>query len=272
MTGATRIAMSVVVVAAWALSANAAGPSSQPARDLTLDLGNDVSMKLVLIPAGRFVMGSPATGRGRDVNEAQREVTIAKPFYMGVHEVTVDQYARFVKDTGQRYEPPGFKQTGDHPAVDISWDTAQLFCAWLSKRTGKTVQLPTEAQWEYACRAGTKTRYSFGDRDADLGDYAWYSENTRDDPKSAKTHAVGQKKPNPWGLYDMHGSVWEWCMDRYMDPDPGGVRPGTCRVLRGGTWSLPGKYCRSACRTMGHPEERSSCICGIRVVVAAGAD
>ena len=94
--------------------------------------------------------------------------------------------------------------------VDVSWDDASAFCKWLSKKTGKTVVLPTEAQWEYACRAGSKTRFSFGDKDSDLGDYAWYSDNS-----GGMTHPVGQKKPNAWGLYDMHGNAWQWCSDSY---------------------------------------------------------
>src|ERR1035437_1060967 len=264
-------------------------PSTPPAKELTLDLGNKVTLKLVRIPAGKFLMGSPKDEKDRKDNEGlppdqgvngspQIEVTISHPFYLGVYVVTVDQYAQFVKDTGQKHDEPSFKQTGDHPVVNVSWDDAQAFCQWLSKKTGKTVGLPTETQWEYACRAGTKTRFSFGDKDTDLGDYAWYSANSLDKEKGARmTHSVGQKKPNAWGLYDMHGNVWEWCSDWYAESyaaadktDPTGPKKGMERVVRGGSWDGDPGRCRSATRT-GFPDGRYN-LNGFRVVVTAGVD
>ena len=244
-------------------------------KELTLDLGDKVALKLVPIPAGKFLMGSPKTEKDRGKDEFQHEVTISKPFYMGVHEVTVDQYARFVKGTGQRHETPGFKQTGDHPVVKVSWDDAQAFCKWLSKKTRKTAVLPTEAQWEYTCRAGTKTRFSFGDKDTDLSEYAWYEGNRVD---NQMTRPVGQKKPNAWGLYDMHGNIWEWCQDRYGDydkgaaTDPTGAGEGDLRVLRGGCWEYRPVNCRSANRYGFAPDYRPVCY-GFRVSgLAAGVD
>ena len=104
----------------------------------------------------------------------------------------------------------GFEQTDEHPVVNVSWNDALAFCRWLSKKEGKICRLPTEAEWEYACRAGSTTRYCFGDDASDLGEYAWYGANS-----DRKTHPVGTKKPNAWGLYDMHGNAWEWCADGY---------------------------------------------------------
>ena len=158
-------------------------------------------------------MGSPTPeqeNRPSFKEEVQHEVTISKPFYIGVTHVTVAQYAQFARDTKRKQNEAKFKQGGDHPAVQVSWDDAEAFCQWLSKKSGKTVALPTEAQWEYACRAGTQTRFCFGDKAAPLVDYSWYSVNS-----GGMTHPVAKKKPNAWGLYDMHGNAWHWCADYY---------------------------------------------------------
>jgi len=265
-----------------------AGGAAKP-KELVLDLGDKVTLKLVQIPAGKFLMGSPKDEKDREDDEGlppgkwvngnpQFEVSISKPFYLGVYEVTVAQYAQFVKDTGQKHDEPDFKQTGDHPVVNVSWEDARAFCVWLSKKTGKTVVLPTEAQWEYACRAGSKTRFSSGDKDDDLGDYAWYAGNSMDKDKGAKmTHAVGQKKANACGLYDMHGNAWEWCADFYGDytgagADPMGPKAGSLRVLRGGSWYGNSRDCRSAGRFWYDPDDRLDGY-GFRVaVVSAGVD
>ncbi|MCY2926365.1 MAG: formylglycine-generating enzyme family protein, partial [Planctomycetota bacterium] len=208
-------------------------PAGGPPKELTLDLGNKVTMKLVLIPAGKFMMGSPETEKDRQPDEGpQHEVTISKPFYMGVYEVTQAQYEAVMGTN-----PSAFKGS-ENPVEQVSWDDAVEFCKALSAKTGKAVRLPTEPQWEYACRAGTKTRFGFGDDDTDLRDYAWFSGHSL-----SKTHPVGEQEPNAWGLYDMHGNVWEWCSDYYADSyanakttDPQGPGSGTDRVLRGGGW------------------------------------
>jgi len=232
--------------------------------ELILDLGDRVTLKLVLIPAGKFLMGSPETESDRsDKKEVQHAVTISEPFYLGVTHVTIDQYAQFEKDTGKKRPVPRFKQTGDDPVVNVSWNDAQSFCMWLSKKTGETVDLPTEAQWEYACRAGTNTRFSFGEDDTDLDDYAWYARNSE-----KMTHPVGQKKPNAWGLYDMHGNVFDWCLDRYPAPDHyGPFAAGVLRLLRGGSYYSDPAACRSAFR--GYiVEDTPDMNVGFRVAVA----
>ncbi|MCY2930141.1 MAG: formylglycine-generating enzyme family protein [Planctomycetota bacterium] len=231
---------------------------------ITLELGKGVAMRLVLIPAGNFVMGSPGTEDDRLPNEGpQRVVTIIKPFYMGVFdEVTQDQY-----QTVMGNNPSAFKDA-KNPVEQVSWNDAVEFDKKLSAKTGKKVRLPTEAQWEYACRAGTKTRFGFGDKDADLGNYAWSSANS-----GGRTHPVGQKKPNAWGLYDMHGNVWEWCSDWFADSyanagtrDTQGVASGTLRVLRGGSWYGNPLFCRSARRNGNSPGSRHGSY-GFRVAV-----
>ena len=237
---------------------------------LTLDLGNGVKMKLVRIPAGRFVMGSPQTETGREGHEGpQHWVKISKPFYMGVAEVTQKEYAAVMGTN-----PSKFSGT-NRPVERVSWGDAVEFCRKLSEKTKRKVRLPTEAEWEYACRAGTKTAYSFGGDVGKLGHYAWHSGNS-----AKQTHGVGQKKPNAWGLYDMHGNVWEWCADWYGESyyrsspgtDPQGPGSGKDRVHRGGSWwHDPPWYCRSAFRNVRVPDTRF-CTLGFRVVLSAGVD
>jgi formylglycine-generating enzyme required for sulfatase activity len=240
---------------------------------------------------------------------------------MGVTHVTVDQFAAFVKDSGYMtnaekdgwspgieikdgkldfkvvdgcsWRNPSFDQKGDHPVVQVSWNDAKAFCDWLSKKSGKTVVLPTEAQWEYACRAGTKTAYPWGDNPDDGKGWAngadqrlkkkfpnapaeWTFFNW--DDGFVFTSPVGSFKANAFGLYDMNGNAWQWCQDRYGDygkgaaTDPTGPDTGSLRGLRGGSWGyLPG-LCRSALRYGSGPGYRSDCG-GFRVVVvAAGVD
>jgi formylglycine-generating enzyme required for sulfatase activity len=233
-------------------------------KTLTLDLRNSMTMKLVLIPAGKFLMGSPIREEGRGNDEGQHEVTISKPFYMGVYDVTQEQYEQVM---GQN--PSHFKGA-KNPVEMVSWDEAVEFCKKLSAKTGKTVQLPTEAQWEYACRAGSKTRFCFGNDDMDMGldEYGWYAGNS-----SNVTHPVGQKKPNAFGLYDMHGNVFQWCSDWYGAypaggvTDPTGPADGQARVFRGGSWSSNQQGCRSAFRGDNSPDTRLI-IYGFRVVAA----
>jgi formylglycine-generating enzyme required for sulfatase activity len=240
----------------------AASAAATPA-ELTLDLGGGVTMKMVLIRPGKFMMGSPDSEKGRGVHEGpQHEVTISKPFYMGVTEVTQEQYEAIMGKN-----PSGWKGA-TNPVENVSWDDVAQFCKKLSEKTRQAVRLPTEAEWEYACRAGTQTAFSFGDDPSALGDYAWWDGNS-----GKTTHPVGQKKPNAWGLYDMHGNVCEWCADWYGDypngavQDPQGPASGTYRVLRGGCLLTTPSVDRSALRVLDPPSERSG-IYGFRVVVS----
>ena len=164
--------------------------------------------------------------------------------------------------------PSGFKGAS-LPVETVSWDEAQEFCKKVSEKTGQTVRLPTEAEWEFACRAGTTTTYYTADAEADLGRAAWCGANS-----GGKTHPVGQKEPNAFGLHDMHGNVWEWCQDSYEQykpeaaVDPQAPPQGDARMLRGGSWDYFTRDCRSACRVAYHPRSQYYAI-GFRVVVVA---
>ncbi len=236
---------------------------------LAPDLGDGVTLEFVKIPAGSFMMGSPKDEEGRYGGEGPRHtVTISKPFYLGICEVTQEQYAAVMGRNPSRFKG------AERPVEGVSWNDAVGFCEVLSKKTGHEVRLPTEAEWEYACRAGTTTRFSFGDDSDDLGVYAWYCSNSDEE-----THPVGQKKPNPWGLHDMHGNVWEWCEDWYENyadeeaKDPAGPSSGKYRVRRGGSWYNLPRHCRSARRSGDDPGRRFH-FHGFRVVVplSAGVD
>jgi formylglycine-generating enzyme required for sulfatase activity len=250
------------------------GPATKSSPgSLTLDLGNDIKMKLVLIRPGKFVMGSPDSELGRGGDEGpQHEVIITKPFYLGVTEVTQEQYEVVMGNNPSSNKGPRNPVEGGGPG--LPWDAAVEFCKKVSAKTGKEVRLPTEAEWEYACRAGTKTRFSFGDLDTDFAAYGWYKGNA-----GGKTNPVGQKKPNAWGLYDMYGNACEWCSDGYAPyagasvSDPQGSGAGDRRVVRGGSASegSPSR-CRSAQRCWGDPGLRSGNFggpVGFRVKVVA---
>ena len=239
---------------------------------------NSIGMKLVLIPAGEFMMGSheSAQALAKDYNtkteyfaseQPLHRVRITNPFYLGVTEVTQGQWEAMWDGEGL------VKEGNDYPAVYVSWDDAVAFCQKLSTRDGVSYRLPSEAEWEYACRAGTTTRYCFGDNASDLGDYAWFADNSRDlDEKYA--HGVAMKKANRLGLYDMHGNVLDWCQDWYdsdyyagsTTDDPIGPATGSTRVCRGGgRFSNPGD-CRSANRGSYSPGLRDSGL-GFRVAL-----
>ena len=197
-------------------------------------------------------MGSPDSDKvAQDDEKPQHRVRITRPFYLGATEVTQGQYRAV---TGQ--SPSYFKGSDDLPVEQVSWNDAIAFCDKLSELEkgslgGARYRLPTEAEWEYACRGGSTTRYSFGDDAARLGEFAWYNGNS-----DGKTHPVGQKRPNAWGLYDMHGNVWEWCQDGYEkdyyghspDADPLGPSQASARVIRGGGWRFFPQHARSASR------------------------
>ncbi|MDB4810102.1 formylglycine-generating enzyme family protein [bacterium] len=215
---------------------------------------NSIGMKLKMLPPGRFQMGSKS---GQGDEKPQHEVTLTKPFMFGVHEVTQSLYSKVMG-----VNPSHFKGS-NHPVEQVSWEDAVKFCQKLSalpaeKAAGHVYRLPTEAEWEYACRAGTTTEYSFGYAESQFPQYAWYADNADD-----KTHHVGGKKPNAWGLYDMHGNVWEWCQDWYGDypgqavTNPSGPTFGSIRVYRGGSWSHAAGICRSASRSRSGPSGRN---------------
>jgi|688.fasta_scaffold10987_8 formylglycine-generating enzyme required for sulfatase activity len=218
------------------------------------DLGKDVKLEMVLIPAGKFKMGSPASEKGRRDNETQHEVTLTKPFYMGKYEVTQEQWEAVMGDNPSSSKTKGAKL----PVTDVSWNDCQDFIKKLNASTKGGYRLPTEAEWEYACRAGTSTAYSYGDN------LSMSDANTH----GASIKAVGSYKPNAFGLYDMHGNVWEWCEDWYgaysagavTDPrtDPRGLAPAKRRVLRGGSFYVVESYARSSARNDFTPTVRGN--------------
>jgi formylglycine-generating enzyme len=232
---------------------------------------NAIAMKLTLIPAGEFLMGSPADDSdAQDDEKPQRRVQITTPFYLGVTEVTQGQWQAVMGTTP--WEREGYvRQGADYPATNVTWDEAQEFCRKLGRREGKTYRLPTEAEWEYACRAGTTTKYHCGDDDARLGDYAWFDKNAYDVGEKY-AHAVRRKRPNPWGLYDMHGNAFEWCADKYDEhyqktSGKSGLIDESLRMIRGGTWNGGASVCRSAYRAFQEPVTRQPHY-GFRVVLS----
>jgi formylglycine-generating enzyme required for sulfatase activity len=207
-------------------------------------------VEMVFIPAGEFEMGS---NDGEGEEKPVHRVRITHPFYMGKCEVTQGQWQRLMGNN-----PSNFKGVDRLPVEGVSWYDCQEFL----KKAGEGLKLPTEAQWEYACRAGTKTQYSFGNGEGQLGKYAWYGGNSGE-----MTHPVGEKSPNAWGLYDMHGNVWEWCADGFDGnyysnspaEDPKGPHWKQERVVRGGSWiNIIAGYCRSAGRTGVRPDYSST--------------
>jgi len=300
--------------------------SEQPRKEIAVDLGGGVNLKMVLIPAGEFTMGSRESAADtlaffrktyyadllkadvfQDVFQDEHPphpVRITKPFYLGACHVTRGQFRQFVAGTryktdaektekpgGHGWDPDqkrsvlspkyswrytGFAQTDDHPVVDVSWNDAVAFCKWLSRKEGHTYRLPTEAEWEYACRAGTTTRYSSGDDPETLAEIG----NVADATAKGKfpdleytikasdgylfTAPVGSFKPNAFGLYDMHGNAYQWCADWYgrdyyaASPadDPTGPDSGNYRVLRGGSWYRRPEWDRCAARNRLMPHFR----------------
>ena len=242
--------------------------------DLTAEKAftNSIDMSFMPIPAGSFKMGSPDREDGRFKDENQHLVTISKPFYLQTTEVTQKQWRDVM---GSNPEELNFKDCGDNcPVEGVSWIDAQKFIEKLNEKLnkeegGKKYRLPTEAEWEYACRAKREYRFYFGNEEAKLKEYAWYM-TSKASLLGMKTHPVGEKKPNPWGLYDMHGNVKEWCQDWYGDypssqvTDPTGPIAGKERVSRGGSYSGDSRRLRSANRGRERPDHRGSTV-GFRV-------
>ena len=223
---------------------------------------NSVGMEFISIPAGSFTMGSPKKEKDRGDDEKQVKVTITRAFELGKTVVTQQQWT----------EVMGTTESDENVTKLCDRDDATEFCKKLTaleRKSGKLsakqkYRLPTEAEWEYACRAGTTTAYSFGDDESKLGAYAWYDKNSK-----WNLHEVATKKPNPWGLFDMHGNVYEWCEDWYEKSLSGGDNPkgpsaGSLRVIRGGDWYNCASNCRSADRR-GFPADRNDSL-GFRIV------
>jgi formylglycine-generating enzyme required for sulfatase activity len=248
--------------------------------------GSDIKFDMLPVPGGTFSMGSPTGEPGRKDDEGPQHEVKVGPFWMGKTEVTWEEYDLFAfsqdiskkqnqkmdltkqpeteraADAVTRPTPPYADQTfglghDGQPALCMTWHAAMEYCRWLSAKTGKTYRLPTEAEWEYACRAGSKTAYSFGNDPGQVNDYAWYEKNSEGKPQK-----VAKKKPNAWGLYDMHGNVAEWCLDHYDKAFYGTFKPGTPvlfpvllptdrrypHVARGGSWEDEAPLLRSAAR------------------------
>lgn len=260
-----RVSLALAILASISAAAGAGQPSApqdaarlaaskasdaSPAKELALDLGGGLKLEFALIPAGEFLMGSDDSDpRGENNEKPRHRVRIAKPFYLGKYKIMQDQWDAVMGGNSSAFRGPKY------PVNAVSWDDCQAFIKKLDDKfppqRGK-FRLPTEAQWEYACRAGSTTQWSFGDDVSKLGDYAWYRANAEE-----SIHPLGQKKANAWGLYDMHGDLWEWCADSYdrryyaSSPavDPAGPPPNGYRVLRGGSWYLGPEYARSARRS-----------------------
>ena len=298
------------------------GFGEKPEPDVTEEPGssgeivNSIGMKLKLIPTGEFLMGSPESDDAFDSEQPQHKVRITQPFYLGVYEVTKGQFQQFVEAGGYKTEAEkggeggfgwneskgkfefdpkytwrntGFAQTDAHPVVNVSWNDAVAFCKWLSAKEGKTYRLPTEAEWEYTCRAGTRTLYQHGDDPEGLVSVGNVFDGTAKaslttlppailnsclNAKDGYVFAspVGKFRANAFGLFDMHGNAWEWCQDWYGEDyygespgiDPTGPTVATARVSRGGSWFFTARDCRSAIRGGSAPGSRFSAL-GFRV-------
>jgi len=223
---------------------------------VTVKIGAGTPLRMVLIPAGTFMMGSPEaeTSGGKPLgprpNEwPQHKVTITHAFYLSVYKTTQEQFEEIMATNPSKFPEK------HNPVDGVIWDDAAAFCRKASEKSGKALHLPTEAQWEYAVRAGTATSYSFGADENQLPEYSWFHETSK-----GTTHPVGQKKPNAWGLFDVHGLTWEYCSDYYADSyqgsdstDPVGPAVGTAHAVRGGAFGSRPMFVRSAIR-MASPE------------------
>jgi formylglycine-generating enzyme required for sulfatase activity len=246
-----------------ACSCQTAGQTTNAAREpsgVANEAVNSIGMKFVRVPKGTFAMGSPRSDRNADLDEQQHEVTVSRDYFIGAFECTQAEYERVMgKNPSQFQDARSKESSARHPVERVSWNDAVEFCRRLSelpaeKAAGRSYRLPTEAEWERACRGGSADIFAFGNDAALLGEYAWYESNG-----GGQTHPVGQKRPNAFGIYDMHGNAWEWCADWYVEHssrpvvDPTGPANGTDRVYRGGSWNYAASYCRSANRTSTGP-------------------
>lgn len=276
-----RLSVCLIVVLAAVVRAPAPARDPAPAHKGYAEtvLGSKVVIDMIALPGGEFTMGSPPGEVGRKEDEGPQVHVRVGAFWMAKCEIPWDAYDLYWKEEAlpEGGKPPSPQYPADaitrptppyadetfgharegHPCLGMTHHAAMMYCRWLSKKTGKAYRLPTEAEWEYACRAGTKTAFGFGDDPAMLNDYAWYRGNSDD-----TTHPLGKKKPNAWGLYDMHGNVAEWCLDHYSPKDymafPAGKlaiapvrKPDDVKfshVVRGGSWADEAKNCRSAAR------------------------
>lgn len=240
---------------------------------VTLAAGKTVSFEMILVPGGTFLMGSPETESGRKADEGPVRQVRLSPYYLAATETTMELFLGFYRETVSSAVVPVMPDGVDtvtgptpvygdmtmgrslaHPAIGMTWLNAQAFCRWLGAKTGKPYRLPTEAEWEYACRAGSDTVYGFGNDATQLADYAWFDDNSLVTP-----HAVGTRRPNPWGFFDLLGNVAEWVQDIYAAgyeaatpgvavTDPTGPAEGKVHVARGGGYRSPAAALRCAAR------------------------
>lgn len=275
---------------AWFVLLRGHGADPLPPEEKLESVTNSIGMKLVKLPPGRFLMGSPTTEKERGEDEFQHEVVLTKPFWMAAFETTQAQYQKVMGVNPSWFTPEGGgkarlkgRDTANYPVDSVTWQQAVEFCKKLSdlpeeKKAGRVYRLPTEAEWEYACRAGTRTVFHYGDTldsyQANFNGLSTYG--GRPSPYLRHTTLVGDHLPNRFGLFDMHGNVQEWCSDWYaanyykVSPkaDPTGPKEGSERILRGGCWIHSGKACRAAVRNKLPPDEANYGV-GFRVVVDA---
>jgi formylglycine-generating enzyme required for sulfatase activity len=290
-------------------ASDAAPEKNESSIEVPLKKGGKLVLEFARIPKGKFLMGSPKPEKDHSFYEVEHEVELRRDYMLGKTTITRGQFRAFVEDADYKTEAeqdgkggygwtrngfaqkpeftwknPGFAQTDEHPVVNVSWNDAVAFCEWVKRMTGKDVRLPMEAEWERACRGGQrKGRYFFGDDEEELARYANvadasyraatnFTDGIKADDGYAFTAPVGKFRANQYGLYDMHGNVWQWCSDWYDQQyyangdkeDPQCPNYGTQRVLRGGSWSRYAGECRAAHRTDCAPAYRSSGV-GFRV-------